>query len=274
MLLFRRPPKPHNFEECMAPHRQRVEASLQSEETPDFEPPVWQSYKEHFARAQHGKCGYCEAPALATGVGDVEHFRPKGAVSELSDDPQSWGREGPGLANVAGRRFFPVSDQGYWWLAYSWENWLLACERCNRPWKGTLFPIAEIPRPTPSPDVEETPLLLDPCGSEEPSVHLRFDLLGQIEAVSGSRIGLETVRTLGLDRHRLRESRAEKAKRVHALVRKLESAEGDQFEATLHDIREMGRPEYPHAGMVRIVFEQLTGDDWSILEGVGSKPAV
>ncbi len=270
MLLFRRPPKPRDFEQRMAPLRQQVETSMQAGERPEFEPPAWQGYKEHFARTQHGKCGYCEAPALATGVGDVEHFRPKGEVSELRDDPQSWGSERPGLANIARRDTRPVSDHGYWWLAYSWGNWLLACERCNRGWKGSLFPVAEDPRPELSRDAAETPLLLDPFGSENPGTHLRFNELGHVEPLAISRMGFETVRTLGLDRHRLRDSREEKAKRIHALVRKLASVEGDRLDTTLDDIREMGRPEYPHAGMVRIVFEQETGLDWATLEGPGS----
>ncbi len=270
MLLFRRPRKPSGFDKRMAPYRERVEASIRAGEKPEFEPPAWRSYKAHFAHAQHGKCGYCEAPALATGVGDVERFRPKGEISELDDDPQSWGRERSRLANVEGRKTRRVSDVGYWWIAYTWDNWLLACERCNGAWKRSLFPVAEDPHPTSSPDMEETSLLLNPFGSENPGAHLRFDSLGQIEAQTASRMGFETVRTLGLDRYRLRESRAEKAKRIHALVRLLASAEGDRIETTLGDIAEMGRPEYPHAGMVRTVFEQETGLDWSALEESGS----
>lgn len=266
MLLFRRPRKPSGFERRMGPHRQRVEASVQADEKPDFEPHVWQDYKEHFARVQRGKCAYCEASALATGVGDVDHFRPKGEVSELGDDPATWGRERPWLANVKKPKYHQVSDRGYWWLAYNWENWLLACERCNRAWKGSLFPVAEDPRPKPSPGVVETLLLLDPFGSENPSAHLRFSPIGQVEASTGSRMGFETVRTLGLDREQLRMSREEKAERIHALVRRLASVNEDRLEETLSDILKMGHPERHHAGMVRAVFEQETGLEWSTLE--------
>lgn len=266
MLLLRRPEKPAGFEERMAPHRLRVEASIRAGDRPDFEPPAWQTYKGPFASAQHGKCAYCEALVLATGVGDVEHFRPKAEISELGEDPATWGRERPELANVEGRQTRKISDRAYWWLAYSWDNWLLACDRCNRPWKGTLFPVAESPRRLPpAPDVEETPLVVDPFGSENPRAHLRFDSLGQAESVAGSRRGFETIRTLGLDRERLRDSRAEKASRIHALVRRLKTVEGERLTETLGDILEMGRSVYPHAGMVRIVFEQETGLEWSIL---------
>ncbi len=52
------------------------------------------------------KCAYCEGELL--GDVDVEHFRPKGAVT---DDP---------------------NHPGYWWLAHSWDNLLASCEHCNQ----------------------------------------------------------------------------------------------------------------------------------------------
>ena len=102
------------------------------------------------------------------------------------------------------RRPRTFCDRGYWWLAFEWNNLLLACERCNRAWKGTLFPVAEETRPIPpEPDAPETALLLDPYGDENPAKHLRFDTIGQVSAAPESRIGRETIRTLGLDRDSL-----------------------------------------------------------------------
>lgn len=54
----------------------------------------------------HDKCAYCE-----TDVGDdmdVEHFRPKGGVTEDATHP------------------------GYWWLALTWDNLLPSCTPCNQ----------------------------------------------------------------------------------------------------------------------------------------------
>ncbi len=62
-------------------------------------------------------CAYCgrdlskDAPA-----GQVEHYRPKGAVT--GDD-----------------------DGGYWWLAYEFENYTLSCSTCNNRYKRTRFPL-------------------------------------------------------------------------------------------------------------------------------------
>lgn len=53
-----------------------------------------------------GKCAYCETPVEQM---VVEHYRPKRG--------------------------------GYYWLAYSWDNLLLACPKCNE-FKGDRFPIS------------------------------------------------------------------------------------------------------------------------------------
>ncbi len=270
MLLFRRPSEPEGFAETMRPFREGVEASVRAGDKPTFK-DAWRPYKQSLAQAQHSKCGYCEV--ITTTIGDVEHFRPKGSISELYEDPTTWGRERPALANVEGRRTRRVSDQGYWWLAYSWTNFLFACERCNRAWKKDLFPVKEAPRTLPPEAINsETPLLLDPYGTENLSRHLRFSDLGQVEAHDHSQLGFETIRTLGLDRETLQSAREEKAKKVHSRVQALRQAEGDKLDVILREVLEMGSARYPHAGMVRIVFEQATGLSWSVLESFLTNP--
>jgi uncharacterized protein (TIGR02646 family) len=73
-----------------------------------YEFKAYRSYDVQHALRQlfHAKCAYCES-----NLGDsleVEHFRPKGGVTE---DPL---------------------HAGYWWLAHSWENLLPACPGCNK----------------------------------------------------------------------------------------------------------------------------------------------
>lgn len=178
MLLYRRPDEPEGFAERMRPFRERVEASVRAGDKPTFEDAEWRRYKQVFAEAQQGKCGYCEV--MATEIGDVEHFRPKGAISELYDDPETW---------------------------------------------------------------------------------------GQVEARNRSRVGFETIRTLGLDRPQLQRDREEKAQRTYACTRRLQAAETrEDVSRILRDISTMGNERYPHAGMVRIVFEQLTGLPWPDVE--------
>jgi len=64
--------------------------------------------KRKLAQLFHNKCAYCETFFSASAPADIEHYRPKAAVSEDGDHP------------------------GYWWLAMSWDNLLPSCIDCNR----------------------------------------------------------------------------------------------------------------------------------------------
>ena len=57
---------------------------------------------------QWRSCAYCDRELPGTDRGDVDHFRPK---------------------NI------------YWWLAYQFDNYLLACSACNSSYKIKRFPI-------------------------------------------------------------------------------------------------------------------------------------
>jgi hypothetical protein len=85
----------------------------QNDPSPDkgsFEFSVYkhEEVKKQLALLFHGKCAYCETFYPASAPVDIEHYRPKGAVSEDSMHP------------------------GYWWLGMSWENLLPSCIDCNR----------------------------------------------------------------------------------------------------------------------------------------------
>ncbi|MGO8489910.1 hypothetical protein ACC757_24310 [Rhizobium ruizarguesonis] len=125
----------------------------------------------------HGKCAYCETMYAASMPVDVEHYRPKGAVAE---DPE---------------------HEGYWWLAYNWENLLPSCGDCNRKrgqiivelsdnlaelaantkkliqsGKKDSFPIAAggVRAVAEAHEFElERPLLLNPC-NDDPSLSLTY----------------------------------------------------------------------------------------------------
>jgi hypothetical protein len=67
-----------------------------------------------------GKCAYCETFIEQNHPGAVEHFRPKGAVS---DEDFNVVRIGSGANQI--------NHPGYYWLAYEWLNLLPACYDCN-----------------------------------------------------------------------------------------------------------------------------------------------
>jgi uncharacterized protein (TIGR02646 family) len=113
----------------------------------------WGSLKSWLSEISTNKCWYCEAKSTRAPL-DVDHFRPKLAIT------------------VDGIKL--VGHDGYYWLAYEWQNFRLSCQRCNRPEKdaGALhgkaneFPIQnETQRcflPTGNWNAE-SPRLLDPC---------------------------------------------------------------------------------------------------------------
>ena len=230
--------------------------------------PFWRDYKAEFSRAQHRKCGYCESVVIGVCVGDVEHYRPKGAVDELPGDKRRWGRERPDLSTVEGRDLDRVCDHGYWWYAWEWTNYLLACQVCNQFWKLCLFPVIEHPRcAPPRTEVWETPLLLNPFDGEDPVNHLHFDVIGQIDAWEQSEHGRATIDTCGLDRETLRAGREHVAKQVYPLTEQFLIAFSEDDLDRVHEIRgslrHLGNPKAPHAGMVRAIFEHETGWSWT-----------
>jgi hypothetical protein len=73
--------------------------------------PVCRALDELF----HEKCAYCESTYRAVDSRDVEHYRPKGGVTEAPKHP------------------------GYWWLAAVWNNLLPSCPACNQSRYHTVF---------------------------------------------------------------------------------------------------------------------------------------
>ena len=137
--------------------------------------------KQALKKAQHNKCCFCEARFDANHAGDVEHYRPKGAI-------------GSGLTRIR---------PGYYWLTYAWNNLYYACPDCNQYRKRAAFPLAdEGKRALDHHDdiANEDPLILDPGGPRNPRDHIRFnDDVPQWESAAG----LETIRRLKLDREAL-----------------------------------------------------------------------
>ena len=142
------------------------------------------SVREVLERLQHDKCCYCERKTS----GRIDHFRPKGAVRQSHKS----------------NRVYP----GYYWLAYQWNNLVLACEDCNLK-KSDCFPLedpGQRARNHLDPLDLEAPLLLNPYIETNPSDHVTF-------AGSACRPGTErgrvTVAVLGLNRLGLQAERQE-----------------------------------------------------------------
>lgn len=140
--------------------------------------------KEKLQEIYHGKCAYCESSMEQL---EVEHYRPKRG--------------------------------GYYWLAYSWDNLLLACPKCNQK-KRDDFPIqSERVRFDADRDVIEgintmsalydrieQPLIINPeTASDQLLGTASFDKNGRM--FSDDKRMMETIKACNLDRKALREKR-------------------------------------------------------------------
>ncbi|WP_437298630.1 hypothetical protein [Sorangium sp. So ce426] len=275
MLGFRRPKRPRGFAKEVGAVRRAVASACAAGQVPDFL-PLWRKdeYKRKFVAAQHGKCGYCETYSLNHPPA-IEHYAPKGEVEALASE----GIEADGLYGVRDRATAQISPTGYHWLAYDWNNWLLACERCNTGWKRSLFPVREHPHPCPpAPGRRYTPLLLNPYGVEDPVEHLEFSALGDIIARHGSEYGEATIRTLGLSRREslrhVRQGFAEDATRhARGLEQALVDGKLDSAQIHAEALVSLGGEERLHAGMVRSIVLSRLGMRWPQMKMLAEKLA-
>ncbi len=113
---------------------------------PDNRRQIWKDMKDALAERSHDKCWYCEI-VQERSDNNVDHFRPKALYS---------------------------------WLAFELSNFRYACTYCNSlhknpntgetGGKGDHFPLVdESKRATVEGEEDnESPLLLDPCRSQDP----------------------------------------------------------------------------------------------------------
>lgn len=197
----------------------------------DFTAYKNEEVKRRLEELFHGKCAYCETFYSASAPVDVEHYRPKGAVSEDDTHP------------------------GYWWLAMAWTNLLPSCIDCNRkrqqrspPPSTSLLELFEHSKAHGFPSsqsgkkdsfplavggarllaksesyADERPLLLDPT-RDDPAEHLRFYVespLGlvvpQEKAGTPSERGAMSIQVYGLNRLGLVQDRTRLLRRLEFL---------------------------------------------------------
>lgn len=124
-------------EVCKALHKAVTESSA-----------VWNNAKAALSFVSAEKCWYCECKQDRSDL-HIDHFRPKSGVTGES------------------------GHSGYWWLAFDWTNFRLACTFCNCVrednvtdevgGKGSKFPIFDDrPRMRRPKDPLDHPKLLDP----------------------------------------------------------------------------------------------------------------
>jgi len=90
--------------------KQKRDGELNKEGGKKWNSSFWKQAKDQLLIESNNKCAYCDTPTRVVAYGDVEHFRPKSK---------------------------------YWWLAYSYENYLPSCTACNQEYKKDFFELQD-----------------------------------------------------------------------------------------------------------------------------------
>lgn len=134
-----------------------------------YEGNIWSKLKPYFEVYFHGKCWYTESRNPMSN-NDMDHFRPK---SEVKEDQ---------------------NHNGYWWLAYNFENYRFSCQYSNRfktnedlnetGGKNAKFPLLNPDERNHNPNSRhaERPELLDPC-NEADHGYLTYDFAGNCQCL-------------------------------------------------------------------------------------------
>lgn len=155
-----------------------------------FDSIIWMKSKEDLRNLFGSKCAYCESQIDGSSFGVVDHFRPKSSSVDL-DGKQS---------------------DGYWWLAYDWNNLYLSCEVCNRH-KRNKFPVEGKRAENYQSLSSERYLLVDPCNKEDvSSARFYYEHNGKIASLSNK--GKITIELLSLNRSELCLRRSELIKHL------------------------------------------------------------
>ena len=172
---------------------------------------TFREIREILAQMAHGleRCMYCEDSEGTA----IDHFWPKA--------------------------LYPL-------LAFTWDNYFLACSRCNSNFKRELFPL----------DDGGEPLLIDPC-EDEPLDHLSFSpSTGRYEPITPK--GQPSIEVFGLNRSTLTMGRANAWVALQQLlVRYAHSA--DSGERDLAGKIEKAVREYPFAGVLAALLRIAAG---------------
>ena len=99
---------PEGWEERARKATEEVRASPpeQRAATVEKHAHLWRELSSALGHLSYGKCWYCEMRQCRSDKA-VDHFRPKNRVFECRD------------------------HQGYWWLAFDWQNYRYSCTLCN-----------------------------------------------------------------------------------------------------------------------------------------------
>lgn len=225
---------------------------------------IWCVLKSNLQDLSHDKCWYCEAKEIRSS-GEVDHFRPKNAVCGLR------------------------KHDGYWCIAFDWDNYRYSCELCNRRrtdaitsitgGKGTYFPLIEENQRAYCPNCLiylEKPLLLDPTVPEDPLL-LWFDESGfaspkyddSADAIKHHRAKI-SIELYHLNHTDLKEVRIDLSRKIKELVKHIDMylqqlnnpIVNQAYTKALSDLSDLISPESPYSSSARTVLRGYRDREW------------
>jgi len=197
------------------------------------------SLKWTLKQIYHEKCAFCES-YIKNEVGDIEHFRPKNANENQAKKCDK--------------------TYSYYWLAFSWDNLLPCCSRCNGK-KSNCFDIegkrveykneklSNLHNKMESYNTQEKPKLLHPeYDSFESDIYFTKD--GEIKS-DNDRVNY-TVAICDLNRENLKESRETIItnfinKLEQHLLSFFENQDLEYFRVTIEDFIKKSNIEYQYS---------------------------
>ena len=230
---------------------------------------VWKGFKQFlFDHVFFGMCAYCEGAVEAVYVGDAEHYRPKGEVTQRDNH----GRE------VVIRSPDGSPHPGYYWLAYDWRNVLPSCYKCNTyRGKGTQFPAvrhAFSPLDAGDPDdldKFEGPFLLQPFREGyDPRRFFVFDDLGGIEARGDNIEADVSIKVYDLKRGALRDRRLDAytlAWNIFREARERAIRNGESLADLMKDYKEGRKPH--SAAVLLYIGRMIVAEEQANAQAIG-----
>jgi uncharacterized protein (TIGR02646 family) len=216
----------------------------------DFKRSIYahSSVKKALFNMQHGKCCFCESKTKNVahlGSGDVEHFRPKAGYQQEKHDK--------------------ISELGYYWLAYQWDNLLLSCESCNRLFKKNLFPLLDNQKRAKNHYdniKDETPLLINPT-EQNPEKYISFNEYVPY-SIDDNSYGITTIKILNLTRTDLEEKRKKLLNEfntqlfiIKKAANKIEDNDWQELaEEARQLINEMALPQAKYSAMIKAAINE------------------